>query len=65
MQPMTVEEACRLLDHNQTQLADALGVSKVAVFQWKKNGAMPLAREYQVRDLVEGRTPIIREQQAA
>ena len=64
MQPMTVEEACRLLDHNQTQLAEALGVSKVAVFQWKKNGALPVAREYQVRDLAAGRVPVSRKQAA-
>lgn len=64
MTPMTVEEAKSLLNCNQQGLADMLGVSKVAVSQWVKSGSIPLAREYQIRDLAAGREPIQRNQAA-
>lgn len=63
--PMTVEQATALLNCTRQELADTLGVSKVAVSQWSKRGSVPLAREYQVRDLMAGREPLMREQQAA
>jgi DNA-binding transcriptional regulator YdaS (Cro superfamily) len=62
---MTVEQAISLLNCTRQELADTLGVSKVSVSQWAKRGSVPLAREYQVRDLMAGRKPIMREQQVA
>lgn len=63
--PMTVEQATSLLNCTRQELANSLGVSKVAVCQWAKRGSIPLAREYQVRDIADGRVPLMREQQAA
>lgn len=59
--PMTVEQATDLLGCSRQGLANALGVSKVAVSQWAKSGSIPLAREYQVRDLASGKQPIKRQ----
>lgn len=63
--PMTVEHATELLGCSRQGLADALGVSKVAVSQWHKRGSIPLAREYQVRDIASGKEPIKRMAEAA
>jgi len=58
---MTVKEACELLRCNGVELAEKLGVTPPAVYQWKK---IPLARIYQIMDLAKGKEPI-RKPQAA
>lgn len=60
---MTKTDALRLLDCTVTQLAEKLGISHNAISQWPEN-KIPLAREYQIRDLVEGKKPITRQQVA-
>lgn len=60
---MTKQEALKLLGVNGVELAKLLGVEPSAVYQWPKN-KIPLAREYQIRDLAEGKKPITRQQVA-
>lgn len=60
---MTKTDALRLLDCTVTQLAEKLGISHNAISQWPEN-KIPLAREYQIRDLAEGKKPITRQQVA-
>lgn len=62
---MTVEQATELLGCTRQELANALHVSKMAVSQWARSGYLPIAREYQVRDLAEGRTPLVSTRRAA
>lgn len=59
---MTVKEACELLRCNGVELAEKLGVTPPAVYQWKK---VPLARIYQILDLAQGKEPIGRKQKQA
>lgn len=54
---MTKQEAFKLLGVNGVELAGLLGVKPSAVYQWPNN-KIPLAREYQIRDLVAGKNPI-------
>lgn len=54
---MTKSEALKLLDCSVTQLAEKLGITHNAVSQWDEN-KIPLVREYQIRDLVNGKQPI-------
>lgn len=54
---MTRDEALTLLNCSVKDLADMLGVKTQVVSMWK-NKKIPLAREYQVRDLLEGRLPL-------
>lgn len=56
---MTKSEALALLNCTITQLADKLGITHNAITQWNEN-QIPLAREYQIRDLANGRQPIKR-----
>ncbi|MGA9697878.1 MAG: Cro/CI family transcriptional regulator [Acinetobacter sp.] len=56
---MTKSEALALLNCTITQLADKLGITHDAITQWNEN-QIPLAREYQIRDLANGRQPIKR-----
>ncbi|MDV2441186.1 Cro/CI family transcriptional regulator [Acinetobacter gerneri] len=58
---MTKTDALRLLDCTVTQLAEKLGISHNAISQWPEN-KIPLAREYQIRDLANGKKPITRQQ---
>lgn len=60
---MTKKDALKLLDCTITQLAEKLGISHNAISQWPEN-KIPLAREYQIRDLAEGKKPITRHQVA-
>ncbi|MDV2440720.1 Cro/CI family transcriptional regulator [Acinetobacter gerneri] len=60
---MTKTDALRLLDCTVTQLAEKLGISHNAISQWPEN-KIPLAREYQIRDLANGKEPITRHQVA-
>ncbi|CEI54505.1 hypothetical protein [Acinetobacter bereziniae] len=60
---MTKTDALRLLDCTVTQLAEKLGISHNAISQWPEN-KIPLAREYQIRDLADGKKPITRQQVA-
>ena len=54
---MTKTEALTLLDCSVTQLADMLGITHNAISQWDEK-QIPLAREYQVIDLANGKEPI-------
>lgn len=54
---MTVNEALNLLSCSKAELGRLLGINRSAVSLWGDN--IPLAREYQIRDLVEGRKPLI------
>ncbi|MCU4413288.1 Cro/CI family transcriptional regulator [Acinetobacter sp. UGAL515B_02] len=56
---MTKSEALTLLDCTVTQLAEKLGISHNAISQWPER-KIPLAREYQIRDLASGKEPIKR-----
>lgn len=58
---MTKAEALSLLNCSVTQLADKLGISHNAISQWDEN-KIPLAREYQIRDLAAGKVPLNRSQ---
>ncbi|VXA55461.1 conserved hypothetical protein [Acinetobacter proteolyticus] len=57
---MTKNEAYKLLGVNGVELAGLLGIEPSAVYQWPEK-KIPLAREYQIRDLANGKTPIKRE----
>ncbi|WP_312049184.1 Cro/CI family transcriptional regulator [Acinetobacter courvalinii] len=57
---MTKSEALSLLNCSVTQLAEKLGISHNAVSQWDEE-RIPLAREYQIRDLSKGKKPIKRD----
>lgn len=54
---MTKQEALALLGVNGVELAGLLGIEPSAVYQWPKK-KIPLAREYQIRDLANGKEPI-------
>lgn len=54
---MTKQEAFNLLQVNGVQLAELLGIKPAAVYQWPQD-KIPLAREYQIKDLAAGREPI-------
>lgn len=56
---MTKQEALELLNCNVTDLALKLGISSQAISQWPDN-KIPLVREYQIRDLVKGLSPLKR-----
>ena len=53
---MTKSEALILLNCTITQLAEKLGISHNAISQWNEN-KIPVAREYQIRDLANGKKP--------
>ena len=61
---MTRQEAFELLGVNGVELAEMLGIKPPAVYQWPEN-KIPLAREYQIRDLSKGKKPIKRKPEAA
>ncbi len=61
---MTKSEALKLLDCSITQLAGRLGISHNAISQWDES-KIPVAREYQIRDLAAGRKPIKRNKKVA
>ncbi|MBJ8474373.1 Cro/CI family transcriptional regulator [Acinetobacter bereziniae] len=61
---MTKSEALTLLGCSVTQLANKLGISHNAISQWNE-AAIPVAREYQIRDLAKGKKPIKRKRLAA
>ncbi|RZG63612.1 hypothetical protein EXE25_19050 [Acinetobacter bouvetii] len=54
---MTKQEALALLGVNGVELAGLLGIEPSAVYQWPEK-KIPLAREYQIRDLANGKQPI-------
>lgn len=56
---MTKQDAFKLLGVNGVELADLLGIDPSAVYQWP-DLKIPLAREYQIRDLAEGKEPLKR-----
>jgi DNA-binding transcriptional regulator YdaS (Cro superfamily) len=57
MKFMTKQEAYKLLGVNGVELASLLGIEPSAVYQWPEK-RIPLAREYQIRDLAEGKQPL-------
>ena len=61
---MTRQEAFELLKVNGVELASLLGIEPSAVYQWP-NSKIPLAREYQIRDLAVGKQPIKHNRQLA
>lgn len=54
---MTKTEALVLLECSVTELAYKLSISTQAISQWPEE-KIPLAREYQIRDLAEGNEPL-------
>lgn len=54
---MTKAEALALLGCGITELAYKLSISTQAISQWPEE-KIPLAREYQIRDLAEGKEPL-------
>ncbi|ODL95709.1 Cro/CI family transcriptional regulator [Acinetobacter pittii] len=54
---MTKTEALALLECGVTELAYKLSISTQAISQWPED-KIPLAREYQIRDLAEGKEPL-------
>ncbi|MBJ9947802.1 hypothetical protein I5729_01555 [Acinetobacter bereziniae] len=54
---MTKTEALALLKCSVTDLAYKLDISTQAISQWHEE-KIPLAREYQIRDLAEGNKPL-------
>jgi phage terminase Nu1 subunit (DNA packaging protein) len=56
---VTKNEALELLSCNITLLAELLEISTQAISQWPDH-EIPLAREYQIRDLASGKQPIKR-----
>lgn len=60
---MTTQEALKLLGVNGVGLAALLEIEPAAVYQWPKN-KIPLAREYQILDIANGKKPIKRGKEA-
>ncbi|ARD29554.1 hypothetical protein OTEC02_12645 [Acinetobacter lactucae] len=54
---MTKTEALALLECSVTELASKLNISTQAISQWPEE-KIPLAREYQIRDLAQGNEPL-------
>ncbi|HCA5148150.1 TPA: hypothetical protein MW178_003381 [Acinetobacter baumannii] len=54
---MTKAEALALLECGITELAYKLSISTQAISQWPEE-KIPLAREYQIRDLADGKEPL-------
>ncbi|MFI8146959.1 Cro/CI family transcriptional regulator [Acinetobacter sp. ABJ_C5_2] len=54
---MSKDEAFKLLGVNGVGLAGLLGIEPSAVYQWPDQ-KIPLVREYQIRDLAEGKVPL-------
>jgi predicted transcriptional regulator len=54
---MTKKEALDLLGVGVNGLAAMLEISHAAVSQWP-DSKIPLAREYQIRDLAQGKQPL-------
>ena len=54
---MKVSEALSLLGCSKTELSALLGINKSAISLWGED--VPLAREYQILDLLAGREPIL------
>lgn len=61
---MTKSEALTLLNCTVTQLAEKLGISHNAISQWEEK-QIPLAREYQIRDIANGNKPLKRNAEVA
>ncbi|MCK4088293.1 hypothetical protein HCY58_14725 [Acinetobacter radioresistens] len=60
---MTKTEALTLLDCSITQLAEKLEITHNAISQWPED-RIPLAREYQILDLANGKQPIKHDKEA-
>lgn len=54
---MTKSEALTLLNCGVKELANKLGITSQAISQWPED-EIPMAREYQIKDLAKGKKPI-------
>lgn len=54
---MTKNEALELLGCSVVELSKLLGLTSQAISMWPKD-RIPLAREYQIRDIAAGRAPL-------
>lgn len=54
---MKKSEALDLLQCTISELARLLGISTEAIYKWG-NKDIPIAREYQIRDLAVGKKPL-------
>lgn len=50
---MQIEEIIKFFG-NQRGVAIALGIKEPSVFTWKKNGKIPMRRQYQIEKLTKG-----------
>lgn len=46
---MTKGAVCKILNMNDTELAELFGISRSAVTQWGDDGLLPLARQLQLK----------------
>ena len=56
---MNISSVCTDLQCTRAGLARQLGVSRALISIYEKRGYIPLARQYQIRDLLEGRQPLL------
>lgn len=61
---MTKQEALKLLGVNGVGLAALLEIEPAAVYQWSES-KIPLAREYQILDIANGKKPLKRGKEVA
>ncbi|TQC94704.1 hypothetical protein FK216_15590 [Moraxellaceae bacterium AER2_44_116] len=61
---MTKQEAYELLSCNGSELAEKLGITPAAVYQWDDD-EIPVGRVYQIKDLANGKEPLQVKKQAA
>jgi DNA-binding XRE family transcriptional regulator len=52
MEQITVSEVLSKFNNSQTELANAIGVSRQAVNKWLSNNSIPLLRQYQLKDII-------------
>ena len=48
---MKIEDVVPSVFPTTRELREALGVTKAAISQWRKAGAIPLLRQYQIREM--------------
>lgn len=55
---MNVLDICDKMQCSQAELARFLNISRATVNVWARNKKIPLARQYQIKDLLDGRSPL-------